>query len=150
MTKGHVLGIAWCYSRAGHVAQAVEISVDAKKRITVHRVVVVADIGPVVDMAGAESQAQGASVDGFSTAMGLQINIENGRIQQQNFNAYPMLRIPFAPKMVEAYFIQSDFPPTGMGEPALPAMAPALGNAIFAATGERVRTMPFRKLGYSV
>ena len=132
------------------MAQAVEISVDANKRITVHRVVVVADIGPVIDMAGAEAQAQGASVDGFSTAMGLQINIENGRIQQQNFNAYPMLRIPFTPQMVEAHFIQSDFPPTGMGEPALPAMAPALGNAIFAATGERVRMMPFRKLGYQV
>ena len=73
LPKGRGLGLAWCYSHAGHVAQAVEISVDAKKRITVHRVVVVADIGPVVDMAGAEAQAQGASVDGFSTAMGLQI-----------------------------------------------------------------------------
>jgi isoquinoline 1-oxidoreductase beta subunit len=150
LPKGHGLGIAWCYSHAGHVAQAVEISVDDKKRITVHRVVVVSDIGPVVDMAGAEAQAQGASVDGFSTAMGLQITIENGRIQQQNYNAYPMLRIPFTPKVVEAYFIQSDFPPTGMGEPAFPAMAPALANAVFAATGERLRTMPFRKLGYQV
>ncbi|MGZ5921490.1 MAG: molybdopterin cofactor-binding domain-containing protein [Rhizomicrobium sp.] len=150
LPKGSGLGIAWCYSHAGHVAQAVEISVDDKKRIKIHRVVVAADIGPVIDMAGAEAQAQGASVDGFSTAMGLRITIEKGRIQQKNFNDYPMLRIPFAPTMVEAYFIQSEFPPTGMGEPALPAMAPALANAIFAATGERVRTMPFRKLGYSV
>jgi isoquinoline 1-oxidoreductase beta subunit len=150
LPKGSGLGIAWCYSHAGHVAQAVEISVDAKKRIKIHRVVVAADIGPVIDMAGAEAQAQGASVDGFSTAMGLRITIEKGRIEQKNFNDYPMLRIPFAPTMVEAYFIQSDFPPTGMGEPALPAMAPALGNAIFAATGERVRSMPFRKLGYQV
>ncbi len=150
LPKGRGLGLAWCYSHAGHVAQAVEISVDANKRITVHRVVVAADIGPVIDMAGAEAQAQGASVDGFSTAMGLQINIENGRIQQKNYNDYPMLRIPFTPQIVEAHFIQSDFPPTGMGEPALPAMAPALGNAIFAATGERVRMMPFRKLGYQV
>ena len=108
-------------------------------------------VGPVIDMAGAEAQAQGASIDGFSTAMGLQINIENGRIQQQNFNAYPMLRISFcAQSLVEAHFIQSDFPPTGFGEPALPAMAPALGNAIFTATGERLRTMPFRKMGYSL
>jgi isoquinoline 1-oxidoreductase beta subunit len=150
LPKGSGLGIAWCYSHAGHVAQAVEISVDERKRIKVHRVVVAADIGPVIDMAGAEAQAQGASVDGFSTAMGLRITVENGRIQQKNFNDYPMLRIPFAPTMVEAHFIQSDFPPTGMGEPALPAMAPALGNAIFAATGERVRMMPFRKLGYQV
>ncbi len=150
LPKGGGLGLAWCYSHAGHVAQAVEISVDAEKRITVHRVVVAADIGPVVDMAGAEAQAQGASVDGFSTAMGLQIHIEKGRIQEQNYNAYPMLRIPFTPQIVEAHFIQSDFPPTGMGEPALPAMAPALGNAIFAATGERLRSMPFRNSGYSV
>ena len=101
---------------------------DASKRITIHRVVVACDVGPVVDMAGAEAQAQGASVDGFSTAMGLEINIENGRIKEQNYNAYPILRIPFSPKVVEAHFIQSDFPPTGMGEPAFPAMAPALAQ----------------------
>ena len=150
LPQGRGLGIAWCYSHAGHVAQAVEISVDAKKRITVRRVIVVSDIGPVIDMAGAEAQAQGASVDGFSTAMGLQIDIENGRIAQQNYNAYPILRIPFTPQLVEAHFIQSDFPPTGMGEPAFPAMAPALANAIFATTGERLRSMPFRTLGYTV
>jgi isoquinoline 1-oxidoreductase beta subunit len=150
LAKGHGLGLAWCYSHAGHVAQAVELSVDANKRVTLHRVVVVADIGPVIDMAGAEAQAQGASVDGFSTAMGLEIAIENGRIRQQNYNAYPILRMPFAPRMVEAYFIQSQNPPTGMGEPALPAMAPATAHAIFQATGERLRQMPFRTFGYTV
>jgi isoquinoline 1-oxidoreductase subunit beta len=150
LPKGRGLGFAWCYSHAGHVAQAIEISVDDRKRITVHRIWVAADIGPVVNLSGAESQAQGASIDALSTAMGLEITIENGRIQQPNFNAYPILRIPFAPTMVEAYFLQPDFPPTGFGEPALPALAPALGNAIFAATGERVRTMPFRKLGYTL
>ena len=139
LPKGSGLGLAWCYSHAGHVAQAVEFSVDAQKRITIHRIVVAADVGPVIDMAGSEAQAQGASTDGFSTAMGLQIHIENGRIQEQNYNAYPILRMPFAPRIIEAYFIQSDNPPTGMGEPAFPALAPALGNAIFTATGERVR-----------
>ena len=88
--------------------------------------------------------------DALSTAMGLKINIENGRIQQQNYNAYPILRLPFAPMTIDAYFIQSDNPPTGMGEPAFPALAPALGNAIFAATGERVRRLPLRDLGYSL
>ncbi|HEX5281617.1 MAG TPA: molybdopterin cofactor-binding domain-containing protein [Micropepsaceae bacterium] len=150
LPKGTGLGIAWCYSHAGHVAQAVELSVDANKRITVHRIVVAVDVGPIVDIAGAEAQAQGASTDAFSTAMGLQINIEHGRIQQQNYNDYPTLRMPFAPRLIEAYFIQSDFPPTGMGEPAFPAFAPALGNAVFAATGERVRSLPLRNLGYSV
>lgn len=150
LPKGRGIGLAWCYSHAGHVAQAVELSVDANKRITVHRIVAAVDVGPIIDMAGSEAQVQGASIDALSTAMGLRIDFEKGRIRQQNYNDYPILRMPFAPRLIEAYFIQSDFPPTGMGEPAFPAFAPALGNAIFAATGDRVRSMPLRSLGYSV
>jgi len=147
---GSGLGLAWCYSHAGHVAQAVELSVDADKHIKIDRIVVVLDVGPIIDMAGSEAQAQGASTDALSTAMGLKINFENGRIQEQNYNAYPILRLPFAPMVIDAFFIQSDNPPTGMGEPAFPALAPALGNAIVAATGERVRHLPLRDLGYSL
>ena len=150
LPNGSGLGLAWCYSHAGHVAQAVELSVDSNKRIKIDRIVVVLDVGPVIDMAGSEAQAQGASTDALSTAMGLKINIANGRIQEQNYNAYPILRLPFAPMTIEPYFIQSDNPPTGMGEPAFPALAPALGNAIVAATGERVRRLPLRDLGYSL
>jgi len=150
LPKGRGLGLAWCYSHAGHAAQAVELGVDAQKRITVHRVVVAVDVGQVVDAAGAESQAQGACVDALSTAMGLQITFENGRIREQNYNAYPVLQIPFAPGSIEVFFADSNHPPTGMGEPALPAMAPAVANAIFAATGERVRAMPLAQFGYSL
>jgi isoquinoline 1-oxidoreductase beta subunit len=150
LPNGSGLGLAWCYSHAGHAAQAVELSVDANKRIKIDRIVAVLDVGPIIDMAGSEAQAQGASTDALSTAMGLKINIENGRIQEQNYNAYPILRMPFAPMTIDAFFIQSDNPPTGMGEPAFPALAPALGNAIFAATGERVRRLPLRDLGYSL
>jgi len=150
LPTGSGLGLTWCYSHAGHVAQAVELSVDANKRIKIERIVAVLDVGPIIDMAGSEAQAQGASTDALSTAMGLKINIENGVIHEQNYNAYPVLRLPFAPMMIDAYFIQSDNPPTGMGEPAFPALAPALGNAIFAATGERVRRLPLSDLGYSL
>jgi isoquinoline 1-oxidoreductase beta subunit len=150
LPKGSGMGFAWCYSHAGHVAQAVELSVDTDKQIKIQRIIAVLDVGPIIDMAGSEAQAQGASTDALSTAMGLKINIENGRIQEQNYNAYPILRMPFAPMTIDAYFIQSDNPPTGMGEPAFPALAPALGNAIFGATGERVRRMPLRDLGYSL
>ena len=81
--------------------------------------------------------------------MGQKITMEAGRIQQSNFHDYPVLRMPFAP-IVDIHFIQSDFAPTGLGEPALPPLAPAVGNAIFAATGERVRSMPLQELGYSL
>jgi isoquinoline 1-oxidoreductase beta subunit len=115
----------------------------------VHRITVAGDIGPVMNMSGAETQAQGAVIDGLSTMMGLEVTFEKGRNEQTNFDQYPILRIRSAP-IVEAHFIQSDFPPTGMGEPALPPVAPAVCNAIFAATGERIRTLPLKRSGYSI
>ena len=81
--------------------------------------------------------------------LGLSIGIENGRIQEKNFDKYPILRITKTPKVV-SHFIQSDYTPTGIGEPALPPLAPAIANAIFAATGQRVRTLPLSKEGYTV
>jgi isoquinoline 1-oxidoreductase beta subunit len=149
LPAGRGLGIAFGCSYGGHIAEAVELSVDAKKRITVHNITVVADIGPVINMSGAENQAQGGAIDGLSTAMGLEIAYEHGRIQQANFGDYPLLRIRSAPP-VEVHFIQSDFRPAGLGEPCVPPLAAALGNAIFAATGDRVRTMPFKRAGYSI
>ncbi|MCP5411458.1 MAG: xanthine dehydrogenase family protein molybdopterin-binding subunit [Alphaproteobacteria bacterium] len=150
LPKGRGLGLAWAFSYGGHIAEAVELSVDDKKHITVHKITVVADVGPVVNMSSAENQAQGGAIDGLSTAMGLDVLMEDGLINPSNFNNYPVLRIRSAPPLVEAHFIQSDFRPTGLGEPAVPPLAGALGNAIFDASGVRVRTMPLKKLGYTI
>ncbi len=147
--KGTGLGLAWAFSYGGHIAEAVELSVDDKKHITVHKITVVADVGPIVNLSSAENQAEGGAIDGLSTAMGLDVLVEDGRIQQTNFNNYPVLRIRSAP-LVEAHFIQTDVRPSGLGEPAVPPLAAALGNAVFDATGVRVRTMPLKKLGYTI
>jgi isoquinoline 1-oxidoreductase beta subunit len=149
LPKGHGLGLAFHFSHAGHFAEVAEVSVDANRRLTVHRVTVAGDIGPIVNLSGAENQVEGCVVDGFSTAMGLALSVENGRVAETNFDRYPLLRIANAPR-VDVHFIQSDFTPTGVGEPALPPVAPAICNAIFAATGHRVRSLPLTKEGFSV
>jgi isoquinoline 1-oxidoreductase beta subunit len=148
LPAGHGMGLAFHFSHAGHIAEVAEVSVDADKRVRVHRVVVAGDIGPIVNMSGANNQCEGAVIDGFSTMLGLEITMENGRVEQSNFHQYPILRIAAQPT-VEVHFIQSDNPPTGVGEPALPPVAPAICNAIYAAIGHRVRTLPLTKEGFS-
>ena len=88
-------------------------------------------------------------LDGLSTMFGQAVDIENGRIKQTNFDTYPLMRMRSAPP-VEVHFIQSDFRPTGLGEPALPPLAGAVCNAIFTATGERIRQLPLVRHGYSI
>ncbi len=150
LPEGHSLGIAFYFSHAGHVAEAAEVSVDdvdGKPRLVVHRVTVAADVGPIVNLAGAENQVKGAVQQGLSVMLGERVTFERGRAEQHNFDRYPLMRIARAPR-VDAYFIESDFPPTGLGEPALPPLAPAVGNAIFAASGQRVRQMPLTAAGW--
>jgi isoquinoline 1-oxidoreductase subunit beta len=148
LPEGHGLGLAFHFSHAGHFAEVAEVSVEQNKRIRLHRMVVAGDIGPIVNMSGAKNQCEGGVVDGYSTMLGLEITMENGRIEQSNLHQYPMLRIAQHPQ-VEVHFIQSDNPPTGVGEPALPPVAPAICNAIFAATAHRVRTLPLTREGFS-
>jgi isoquinoline 1-oxidoreductase beta subunit len=148
LQAGHGLGLAFHFSHAGHIAEVAEVSVDADKRVRLHRVVVASDIGPIVNMSGAMNQCEGAVVDGFSTMLGLEITMENGLVEQSNFHQYPLLRMPQHPQ-VEVHFIQSENPPTGVGEPALPPVAPAICNAIQAAIGHRVRTLPLTREGFS-
>jgi isoquinoline 1-oxidoreductase beta subunit len=149
LPKGRALGLAFHFCHAAHVAEIAELSVDADKKITVHKVTAAVDIGPVINMSGATAQVEGSIIDGLSTMLGLEITMEDGRMQQSNYHQYPMLRIKNAPQ-VAVHFIQGDFAPTGVGEPALPPLAPAIGNAIFTAIGYRVRTMPISKDGFSV
>lgn len=148
LPEGRGLGLAFYFSHAGHVAEVAEVSATSERRIDVHRVTVAADVGPIVNLSGAENQVEGAVIDGFSTMLGQQITFENGRAEQLNFHDYPLLRIPRAPP-VDVHFIQSDYPPTGLGEPALPPLAPAVANAIFAASGQRVRRLPLITEGWS-
>ncbi len=149
LPAGRGLGLAFHFSHQGHFAEVAEVAVDASKKITVHKVWVVADIGQIVNLSAAENQCQGSVVDALSTAMGLKITFENGRVEQTNFHQYPIVRIDKAPE-IDVHFLSTDYAPTGCGEPAFPPAAPAIANAIFAATKQRIRTLPFSEEGYSV
>ena len=89
---------------------------------------VAADVGPIINLSGAENQIEGSVVDGLSTMLGQSVTFEDGVVQQSNFDRYPMLRMPHTPN-VDIHFIDSDYQPTGLGEPALPPLAPAVCNA---------------------
>ncbi len=102
-----------------------------------------------MNMSGAINQVQGSVVDGLSTMALQKITMSNGSIDQDNFHQYPVMRIAATPE-INVHFIQSDNQPTGLGEPALPPLAPAVTNAIFAANGERIRSMPLNEAGYTL
>ncbi len=149
MPKGTGLGFAFYFCHAAHVAEVAEVSVDENRNLKVHKVTVAVDVGPIINMSGATSQVQGSVIDGLSTMAMQQITMQDGIIQQDNFDTYPVMRIAATPE-VNVHFIQSDNRPTGLGEPALPPLAPAVTNAIFAATGTRVRSMPLSEQGFTL
>jgi isoquinoline 1-oxidoreductase beta subunit len=148
LPKGHHLGLAFCFSHLGHIAEVAEVSVDAAKKVTVHKVTVAADVGPVINLSAAENQCEGSVVDAVGT-MALEVTIEDGAAQQTNFDRYPLPRMAVTPK-VETHFVQSDRSPTGLGEPVFPPVVPAICNAIHAATGHRIRTMPITQEGFTL
>lgn len=149
MPVNHGQGLAFYYSHGGYFAEVAEVEVTPNNKVRVHKLYIVGDVGPIVNMSMAEHQAIGAAVDGISTMLGLQVTFNDGAINESNFHEYPMLRMADAPD-VEVHFIQSDNPPTGLGEPSLPPAAPAVCNAIFAACGERIRELPISKSGFRV
>jgi isoquinoline 1-oxidoreductase beta subunit len=136
-------GIAACfYSNSNtFVAEVAEVSVGADGTVRVHRVIAAIDCGLVINPSIAEAQVEGAIAQGLSATLKSEITFASGRVQQQNFNDYPLLRLPEMPA-VEVYFVPSTENPSGLGEAALPPLAPAVANAIFAATGKRVRRLP--------
>jgi isoquinoline 1-oxidoreductase beta subunit len=136
------MGIACYFSHAGYFAEVVQASVSPAGAVKVEKVWVAGDIGSqVINPTGALNQAQGSAIDGVGQALGLAVTLDKGRIVQTNFHEYPLIRMPAVPQ-VEVVFRKTDNPPTGMGEPVLPPVIPALCNAIFAATGKRIRSMP--------
>ncbi len=110
--------------------------------LRIHRAVCVVDVGRVVNPLGVEAQMIGGTVDAVSTAMHLAITLKDGQVQQKNFPDYPLLRMAQAPQDVEVVIVESEAEPCGAGEMGVPSAAPALANAVYAATTVRVRKLP--------
>jgi isoquinoline 1-oxidoreductase subunit beta len=143
--NGHGYGIAVHRSFLTYVAAVVEVEVDAQGKVKIPRVDIALDTGKVIHPDRVRAQFEGAAVFGTSIAMMGEITAKDGRIQQSNFNNYPVARMPEAPFETHVHIVNSDAPPAGVGEPGVPVISPAICNAIFAATGKRVRELPVRK-----
>ena len=138
----HGRGIAACYDQGSWVAEVAEVTVSAG-RLKVDRIVAAVDCGRVINPQGARAQVEGSILDGLGAALMGEITVSGGVVEQSNFHDYRLLRLDQAPA-VEAHFIASENEPRGLGEPPLPPVAPAVCNAMFAATGQRVRSLPIR------
>lgn len=144
---GRGRGIAAHYTFGSYAAEVAEVSVDVSNRLRVHRVVAAVDVGIAVNPLSIEAQTEGGIIDGLSAAMFGAITIEGGRTRESSFDGYRLLRHADAPA-VEVHIVPSRAKPTGFGEIALPPLAPAVANAIFAATGRRIRRLPFASEGF--
>ncbi|MDR3530249.1 MAG: molybdopterin-dependent oxidoreductase [Rhodopila sp.] len=145
--KGHGLGIAAHRSFVSYIATIVEVAVDDKGKLTIPRVDTAIDCGTFVNPERIQSQIEGAAIMGLSLAKYGELTFKNGRAVQGNFDDFPLVRIDEAPLVTNVYIVPAgpDVPPSGVGEPGVPPFAPALCNAIFAATGKRIRSLPIGK-----
>jgi isoquinoline 1-oxidoreductase beta subunit len=146
LPAGHGHGVATHFSFDSYVAQVAEVSVDKNGAVRVHRVVCAVDCGRIVNPDTVKGQMEGGIIFGLTAALKDEITLDRGRVQQRNFHDYPMLRINEAPE-IEVHIVPSTERPTGVGEPGVPPVAPAVANAIFAATGKRVRKLPIGLVG---
>lgn len=145
LPEGHGLGLAVHYSFYTYVATAVEVSV-IENKLKVHKVFTVADCGTVVNTDTVKAQLEGAAIFGMSLAYYGDISLEEGKVMQSNYHDYQMLRIHETPE-IDIEIVKSNDIPTGIGEPGVPVIAPAIINAIFDATGKRYRNLPLKAYG---
>jgi isoquinoline 1-oxidoreductase beta subunit len=148
LPRGHGLGLAFAYSFVSYTATVVEVAVDAKGAVRVVNVDMALDCGPQVNPERIRAQMEGGAVMGLSLAFTGEIVFDAGRVKQSNFHDYEVLRLAQSPRVIRTHLVGGDpaLPPGGVGEPPVPPVAPALVNAIFAATGERIRELPLRRL----
>ena len=144
-SPGHGFGIASHWSFNTYVAAVVEVEVDQRGQLHIHRVDIAADPGQIINPDRVNAQFEGAAVFGTSLTLMGEITAMDGKIQQSNFHNYPVARMSEAPLKTHVHIVASNEAPAGVGEPGVPVMAPAICNAIFAATGKRIRELPVKK-----